>query len=63
MDFTCYCGFIFGLSGGWEALSMLSGYNLHVFNIVYYCTLLFHYCVILPYLVKRTRKILDGNTL
>ena len=31
MDFTCHFGFIFGLSGGWEALSMLSGY-LHVFN-------------------------------
>ena len=28
-----------------------------------YMLLLFHYCVVSPYLVKRTRKIWDGNTL
>ena len=45
----------------------LAGYELIITNSAYglvgYIYLLFHYCVILPYLVKRTRKIWDGNTL
>ena len=36
---------------------------LKTYGIDKYFHLLFHYDVILPYLVKRTRKIWDGNTL